>query len=294
MGKNFYFIFILIAILVLIYGLFAIDYKKPIGVDFGSGASDPLNAVFLLDGRAIKLKDRFFESEISPGSNLKMRVSVFGQPIYGDLNRDGYEDALIVLTVDMGGSGTFYYVTVALNSSDGWRGTNAILLGDRISPQTSQIENNLAIVNYVTRKEGDPMTAVVSEGVSDYFYIEGGTLIKAELLHPNIFPIEPKPDRQISSPLEIFGYARGFWFFEADFPVYLTDWDGKIIAQGVATAQGDWMTTSFVPFKAVLNFINPYLDNQPEFMKTGILILKKDNPSGLSEHDDALEFRVSF
>src|SRR5690606_37433420 len=46
----------------------------------------------------------------------------------------------------------------------------------------------------------------------------------------------------ISSPLVVTGAAKGFWFFEASFPVILTNWDGLIIAEGVATAQGDWMT----------------------------------------------------
>ena len=41
----------------------------------------------------------------------------------------------------------------------------------------------------------------------------------------------PRPNATVSSPLTIQGEARGTWFFEADFPVVLTDWDGKIIAE---------------------------------------------------------------
>ena len=98
----------------------------------------------------------------------------------------------------------------------------------------------------------------------------------------------PRQNSIITSPLVIRGEARGNWFFEASFPVILTNWDGLIIAEGIAQAQGDWMTTDFVPFEAVLEFPNPtYKDN-------GSLILKKDNPSGLPEHDDALEITVFF
>ena len=46
----------------------------------------------------------------------------------------------------------------------------------------------------------------------------------------------PLPNANISSPLVISGEARGNWFFEGSFPVLLTDWDGKVIAQGVAVA----------------------------------------------------------
>jgi Immunoglobulin-like domain of bacterial spore germination len=98
----------------------------------------------------------------------------------------------------------------------------------------------------------------------------------------------PVSHQSISSPIVIEGEARGSWFFEASFPVVLVDWDGVIIAQGVATAQSDWMTTDFVPFKATLTFKNPTYKN------TGALILKKDNPSGLPEHDNALEIPIIF
>lgn len=98
----------------------------------------------------------------------------------------------------------------------------------------------------------------------------------------------PLPNSTITSPLLIKGEARGNWFFEASFPIYLTNWDGLIIAEGYATAEGEWMTTEFVPFTATLTFKNP------EYKNNGSLILKKDNPSGLPEHDDALEIPIFF
>lgn len=98
----------------------------------------------------------------------------------------------------------------------------------------------------------------------------------------------PKPNQVISSPLIIEGEARGNWFFEASFPVVLTNWDGLIIAQGIATAKGEWMTTDFVPFTAKLEFKNPTYKNN------GVLILRKDNPSGLPEYDNALEISIVF
>jgi hypothetical protein len=97
----------------------------------------------------------------------------------------------------------------------------------------------------------------------------------------------------VSSPLKITGKARGTWFFEASFPVTLTNWDGLIIAEGVAQAKDEWMTTEFVPFEATLTFTTPAGPgaNQPN---RGFLILKKDNPSGLPEHDDSREIPVFF
>lgn len=104
----------------------------------------------------------------------------------------------------------------------------------------------------------------------------------------------PEPQETISQPLTITGEARGYWFFEGDFPVILTDWDGRIIAEHYATANGDWMTEEFVPFSATVEYENPYEAGSPDFMRQGTLILKRDNPSGLPENDDALEFPVRF
>ncbi len=100
--------------------------------------------------------------------------------------------------------------------------------------------------------------------------------------------VTPTPYVRIDSPLTITGMARGYWFFEASFPIVLTDWDGLIVAEGYATANGEWMTEDFVPFTATLTFTKPAFDER------GTLILKKDNPSGLPENDNALEIPIRF
>ncbi len=104
----------------------------------------------------------------------------------------------------------------------------------------------------------------------------------------------PQPLATVNSPLIIEGEARGYWFFEASFPVSLVNWDGLIIADGIATADGEWMTEEFVPFTAELVFENNFAPGTPDFMKKGAIILKKDNPSGLPENDDALEVPILF
>ena len=84
----------------------------------------------------------------------------------------------------------------------------------------------------------------------------------------------------------IEGQAKGFWFFEASFPVKLVDEDKKNLAQGIATAQSDWMTTDFVPFRAELKF-----DSAKQ--KAGFLILQKDNPEdALSHRNDQAQKRI--
>lgn len=114
----------------------------------------------------------------------------------------------------------------------------------------------------------------------------GNELDKANLIRIS----SPRPNQGISSPLTITGEARGNWFFEASFPVTLEDANGRTIAQGIATAQSDWMTTEFVPYEATLTFaLNTVAKNSK-----GALVLHKDNPSGLPEHDDMLQVPVVF
>lgn len=101
----------------------------------------------------------------------------------------------------------------------------------------------------------------------------------------------PLPEETITSPLTVRGEARGSWFFEANFPVLLTDWDGVIIAEGYASVDEgyEWMTEEYVPFTATLTFSAP-----TDVSNRGSLILKKANASDLPEHDDALEVSVRF
>lgn len=94
---------------------------------------------------------------------------------------------------------------------------------------------------------------------------------------------EPSPDQVISSPLEIKGKARGMWYFEGDFPVELVDNNGNQLAEGIASAQGKWMTEDFVPFEATIKYDKPTVE-------TGYLIFHRDNPSGLPEN--AMERRL--
>jgi hypothetical protein len=98
----------------------------------------------------------------------------------------------------------------------------------------------------------------------------------------------PLPGAHITSPLVITGRAISNWYFEASFPIYLTDWDGKIIAQTHAEAQTDWMMPGWVPFKATLVF------TAPAYGDHGTLIFHNDNPSGDSIRDQAREITVYF
>lgn len=108
------------------------------------------------------------------------------------------------------------------------------------------------------------------------------------------------PYSLISPGFVVKGKARGSWFFEGSFPVLITDEVGLLRNDVIATAEGDWMTEDFVPFSVTLEYSdlymkgNPYYKKGDEIFDKGILIFQKDNPSGLSEHDDSLRIPIRF
>jgi len=111
----------------------------------------------------------------------------------------------------------------------------------------------------------------------------GNELEKIDLIRID----QPRPNGLVESPLEIKGEARGYWFFEADFPVKILDADGNLLGIAIAQAQSDWMTENFVSFEATLEFETPTTEK-------GTLVLEKDNPSGLPENADELRLPVRF
>lgn len=134
--------------------------------------STPLNATYLFSGESIPLTDGVFTRSIAPESATVETFRVFGEPTYADLDGDGDEDAILLLTQDGGGSGTFYYVAIAVRNDDMYTGTNAMLLGDRIAPQNINIQNGVAVVNYVTRNQDDDFTTSPSVGKSIWIHFD--------------------------------------------------------------------------------------------------------------------------
>jgi len=138
---------------------------------------DPKNCTYIIEGKNITLKNGYSEGEIIPGVASKIITQYFGNEVVADFNGDGIKDAAFLLTQTSGGTGIFYYAVAALGSKDGCKGTNAVLLGDRIAPQTTEFNNVEIIVNYADRKPNEPMTTNPSVGVSKYFKIISDQLV---------------------------------------------------------------------------------------------------------------------
>ena len=96
----------------------------------------------------------------------------------------------------------------------------------------------------------------------------------------------PTPGAVVGKTFAIKGQARGIWYFEASFPIEVRDAAGTVLTTVVAQAEGEWMTTAFVPFTATATVPASYIG-------PATIVLKKDNPSGLSEHDASASYPIT-
>lgn len=134
--------------------------------------ADVKNASFTIDNEVFVLVDGTASKEAAPGSVSTTTVSLFGEPVYGDLNGDGAIDAAVLLVKTSEGSGTFYYAVLALANGTNYTTTNTLILGDRIAPQTIEIKDGRAVYNYAIRKANEAMTVSPSIGKSLYIHYD--------------------------------------------------------------------------------------------------------------------------
>ena len=76
----------------------------------------------------------------------------------------------------LAGSGRFFYVAGALIINGAFRGTNAIWLGDRITPPDLQIRNGILIVRYADRGHGEPMVTTPTVHMATYLILKNAQL----------------------------------------------------------------------------------------------------------------------
>ncbi len=168
------YVYILIALVAI--GLFVFNSnifkEKPAEV-----IRDYKNAEYVIDGSRIKLENGIAEEEAAPGSATKIVTKYFGNELRTDLNDDGKEDVVFLLTQETGGSGTFFYVVAALNINDDYVGSDGFLLGDRIAPQSTEVSKNekhknVIVVNYADRSTNESMSSSPSVNKSVYLKLD--------------------------------------------------------------------------------------------------------------------------
>lgn len=166
-------------VLVSLFGLWfftnrtqTVEQKTPSYVD----------TLYRIGGHKVTLVQGRSEQEVAPGSASKVVTTYFGNEATGDLNGDGVADVAFLIKQETGGSGIFYYAVAAIKTTDGYVGTDAVLLGDRIAPQTTEVKDGLLTVNYADRAQNESFAVQPSFGKSLVLKLDPATLQFGEVV----------------------------------------------------------------------------------------------------------------
>lgn len=186
------FLLILLALVavggVVVYSLYSrgknITPIKNIGK---SEALGPKDATYNIDGQTVTLVNGVSVTPAAPGSASMVTTKYFGNEVAHDFDGDGRLDTAFIMTQNTAGSGTFYYVVVALNMARGYIGSNGFLLGDRIAPQTTEMSQNpntpnVIVINYADRKSGESFAIAPSVGKSVWLLLDIKTMQFGEVV----------------------------------------------------------------------------------------------------------------
>jgi len=176
---------LIIVFLVIIFSFFAIrdgsgtpQLQNEETVSDGTFRPDPANATFTFDNRSITLSQGRYETSIAPDSIFKEEIYTTDFTAYGDLNNDKKNDTAIILVQASGASGVFIHLASYVSGPINYKGSNAVFLGDRVTPRTLKINNGIITVEYLDRKPDEPFAAEPTIPVTRHFEYKSGTLIE--------------------------------------------------------------------------------------------------------------------
>ncbi len=135
--------------------------------EYQLGLLDQIRVVRLTDGRY---------QEGSPGSDNYFSVIVTDFIARGDLNSDGENEAIAIVTENYGGSGTFVFLVVYQYINDEAIFLTSIFLDDRPMINSIAVEDGRAFVDAVIHDRDDPSCCPSLE-TSRYYLLNGVNLI---------------------------------------------------------------------------------------------------------------------
>lgn len=137
---------------------------------------DPSNATFIFEQGPVTLSQGRYSAPLVPGSDIKEEIYITDIRGYGDINNDDKNDTVAVLVQSGGASGVFIYLAGYVSGPINYKGSNAVFLGDRITPRSIEVKNGLTTINYLDRKDDEPFAAEPTVAVSKTFIYRNGIL----------------------------------------------------------------------------------------------------------------------
>ena len=114
----------------------------------------------------------------APGESTEIYRTEFREPaVFGDLDADGAEDAIVILATQNGGTGHFVELAAVLNREGRAENVSTVSLGDRVGIEAARIEVGVIILDMRVHGPNDPMCCA-SQLETWRFRLEGGALIR--------------------------------------------------------------------------------------------------------------------
>ncbi|MDP3763530.1 MAG: hypothetical protein Q8Q92_02675 [bacterium] len=175
--KKIFIIIIILAVIVVLYTMrdnFSADRdENPAANGDGAFRPDSSNATFIIDDELVTLSAGRDERVITPESTLTEETILLDKFAYGDINKDGKNDTLLLLARYGGGSGTFIYLAAFVSGPINYKGSKAIFIGDRIAPQSISLNGDIVTLEYLDR------------GPDDAFVVEPTILTTKQFIYKN-------------------------------------------------------------------------------------------------------------
>jgi len=130
----------------------------PVKIASDTTHPDPSNATFQFDDGPITLKKGTATTNLTPNGELSQETDLTDNIAYGDLNNDSKNDAVFLLIQTSPGTGVFFNIAAYVSGVVNYKGTNAIFLGDRVTPKSISIKNGIVTVTYLDRTASEAMT----------------------------------------------------------------------------------------------------------------------------------------
>ena len=169
-------IIIIVAILLVVGGLYFWKNRQDEGPITQPEPStnftpDPSSATFTFDDGVVTLSNGKNEND---NSGMLEETRLLEEEANGDINGDGKLDSVVLLARSGGGSGVFIYAAAYVSGPINYKGTNAVYLGDRVSPESISISNGVATVNYLDRNPDEAFAAEPTVPTSMQFIYRNG------------------------------------------------------------------------------------------------------------------------
>ncbi|MDD4761407.1 MAG: hypothetical protein PHZ25_00035 [Candidatus Pacebacteria bacterium] len=122
---------------------------------------NPLNAVYEVEGGIFSIKGGVAEEKVNSMSRDAVEVKIFGQPVFGDLNQDGNEEAAVIISYKNDRGEAFYVAAAVREKNDQeTKGTNALVLGEGAMPKNILIKEGKILVSYEVKTKDSSLVEI--------------------------------------------------------------------------------------------------------------------------------------